>query len=51
MQYNTKQTNIKNRPCYLFNDMINDAMSIKNFDPRLLEMNKLSFKVAFSVDI
>ena len=51
MQYNTKQINIKNRPCYLFNDMINDAMSIKNFDPSLLEMNKLSFKVVFSVDI
>ena len=51
MQYNTKQMNIKNRPCYLFNDMINDAMSIKNFDPSLLEMNKLSFKVVFSVDI
>ena len=44
MQHNIKQRNIKNRQCYLFNDMINDMTSIKNFDPSLLEINKLLFK-------
>ena len=33
---------IKNRPYYFFNDMIN----IKSFDPKLLEINKLSCKSA-----
>ena len=33
--------------CYLFNEMIN----IKNFDPSLLEINKLSFRGVFSVNI
>ena len=40
MQHNIKQINIKNRPCYCFNDMIN----IKNVDPSLLKTNKLSFR-------
>ena len=40
MQHNMKQINIKNRPFYIFNDMI----STKNFDPSLLEINKLSFR-------
>ena len=42
MHHNIKQINIKNRPCYLFNDMAN----IKNFDP-----NKLSFRGVLSVNI
>ena len=46
-----KQTNIKNCPCYLFNDMINDMINVKNFDPRLLEIRKLSFKGVFTVNI
>ena len=36
----TKQMNIKNRTYYLYNDLIN----IKNFDPKLLKLNKKSFK-------
>ena len=51
MQNNIKQINIKSRPCYFFNDMINKVINIKNFDPRLLEINKLSFKGVFSVNI
>ena len=34
----TKQLNIKNRTCYFYNDLIN----IKNFDPKLLKLNKKS---------
>ena len=34
-----RQINIKNRPYYFFNDMIN----IINFDPNLLSMGKISF--------
>ena len=37
---NIKQRNIKNRTYYFFNDIVN----IKNFDSRLLKMNKKSFK-------
>ena len=37
-----KKGSIKNRPYYLFNDMIN----IKNFNPRLLGIDKLSCKIA-----
>ena len=44
MQHIIKQINIKNYLCYFFNDMIN----IKNFDPRLLEINKLSFRGVFN---
>ena len=47
MQRNIKQINIKNRPCYFFNDMIN----IKNFDPNLLKITKLSFRGVFSFNI
>ena len=46
LQRNIKQINIKNRPYYFFDDMIN----IKNFDPSLLEINKISFRGA-SVNI
>ena len=35
-----RQINIKNRPHYFFNDMIN----IKNFDPNLWSIDKISFK-------
>ena len=41
--------NIKNRPDYLFND--NMIVSIKDFDSSLLEINKLSFKGDFSLNI
>ena len=40
---------IKNRPDYLFND--NMIVNIKDFDSSLLEINKLSFKGAFSLNI
>ena len=43
MQVNIRQMSIKNRPNYLFND--NMVVNIKDFDPSLLEINKLSFKV------
>ena len=35
-----RQINIKGCPHYFFNDMIN----IKNFDPSLLDIDKISFK-------
>ena len=35
----TKQTNIKNRTYYFYNDLIN----IKDFDPKLLKLDKNSF--------
>ena len=35
-----RQINIENRPYYIFNDTIN----IKNFDPNLLSVDKISFK-------
>ena len=31
--------------------MINDMINAKNFDPRLLEIRKLSFKGVFTVNI
>ena len=37
---NTKETNIKNRTYYFFDDMIN----IKDFDPNILKMDKKSYK-------
>ena len=37
---NIKETNIKNRAYYVFNDMIN----IKNFDSNLLKIDKKSYK-------
>ena len=36
----TKQINIKNRAYYFYNDMIN----IKDFDPKLLKLDKKSYK-------
>ena len=36
-----KQINIENQPYYFFNDLIN----IKNFDPNLLDIDKVSVKV------
>ena len=41
-----KEINIKNRPYYLYNNMIN----IKNFNPSLLGIDKLSCKSA-NIDI
>ena len=35
-----KQMNIKNRTYYFYNDLIN----IKDFDPKLLKLDKKSFK-------
>ena len=40
-----KQINIENRPYYFFNDIIN----IKNFDPNMLSIDKISFKSIDSV--
>ena len=39
-----KEISIKNCPYYFFNDMVN----IKNFDPSLLKINKLSCKRAIT---
>ena len=36
----TKQMNIKNRTCYFYNDLIN----IKDFDTKLLKLDKKSSK-------
>ena len=49
MQVNIRQTSIKNCPDYLFND--NMTVTIKDFDSGLLEINKLSFKGVFSLNI
>ena len=35
-----RQIDIENRPYYIFSDMIN----IRNFDPNLLSIDKISFK-------
>ena len=37
---NIKQINIENRTYYFFNDIIH----IKNLDPRLIKINKISYK-------
>ena len=37
---NIKKINIEYHPYYIFNDKIN----IKNFDPNLLSVDKISFK-------
>ena len=37
---NIKEINVKNRTYYIFNDMIN----IKDFDSRLLKIDKKSYK-------
>ena len=44
-----RQIKIKNRPGYLFYD--NLIVNIKDFDSSLLEINKLSFKGVFSLNI
>ena len=49
MEINIRQMKIKNRPDYLFND--NMIVNIKDFDSSLLEINKLSFKGVFSLNI
>ena len=49
MQVNVRQMSIKNHPDYLFND--NMIVNIKEFDSTPLEINKLSFKGAFSLNI
>ena len=36
------QINIKNRTCYLFNDII--IIDLKNFNARLLKIDKISYK-------
>ena len=46
MEINIIQLKIKNLPDYLFND--NSIVNVKDFDPSLLEINKLSFKGVFS---
>ena len=46
MEINIRQLKIKNRPDYLFND--NSIVNVKDFDPSLLEINKLSFNGVFS---
>ena len=49
MEINMRQTKIKNRPDYLFNDIM--TVNIKDFNSSLLELNKLSFKGVFSLNI
>ena len=49
MQVNLRQIKIKNRPDYLFND--NMIVNIKDFDFSILEINKLSFKGVFGLNI
>ena len=49
MQVNIRQVKIKNRPDYLFND--NMIVYIKDFDFSILEINKLSFKGVFGLNI
>ena len=49
MRTNIRQMKIKNHPDYLFDD--NMIVNIKDFDSSLLEINKLSFKGAFSLNI
>ena len=49
MKTNIRQIKIKNRPDCLFND--NMIVNIKDFDSCLLEINKLSFKGIFSLNI
>ena len=49
MQANIRQIKIKNHPDYLFND--NMIVNIKDFDFSILEINKLSFKGVFGLNI
>ena len=48
-EINIRQTKITNCSDYLFND--NKIVNVKDFDSSLLEINKLSFKGAFSLNI
>ena len=41
----TKELNIRNRTYYFYDDLIN----IKDFDPKLLKLDKKSFKKHFYV--
>ena len=49
MEINIRQMKIKNRPDYLFND--NKIVNVKDFGSNLLEINILSFKGVFSLNI
>ena len=49
MEINTRQMKTKNQPDYLFDDGM--IVNIEDFDPSLLEINKLSFKGVFSLNI
>ena len=49
MEINIRQMSIKNRPDYSLND--NMIVNTKDFDSSLLEINKLSFKGVFSLNI
>ena len=49
MKINIRQMKIKNRPDYLFND--NKIVNVKDFGSNLLEINILSFKGVFSLNI
>ena len=49
MGINIRQMKLKNRPDYVFNDSM--IVNIKDFDSSLLEINKLSFKGVFSLNI
>ena len=49
MEINTRQMKTKNQPDYLFDDGM--IVNIEDFDPSLLEINKLSFKGVFSINI
>ena len=47
MQHHIKQINIKNRPFYF----LMAFFTLKNFDPNLLKITKLSFRSVFNVSI
>ena len=47
MQHHIKQINIKNCPFYFLMTFFN----LKNFDPNLLKITKLSFRSVFNVSI
>ena len=49
MKVNIRQMKIKSRRDYLFNG--NMIVNIKDWDSSLLEINKLSFKVVFNLNI
>ena len=40
-----KQTNIKNRTYYFYNDIID----LEDFDPSLLKLDKKSYKLVFTI--